>query len=317
MNVVPQAPPQLSDRTPQATVGRRSRAVYNRRVWLGMAALSPLSLNAAGSPVSVIYRSGSEAFADAVDALKKRIESGGCVCHLLDLAGAGERILNAPCQLMVAMGGEALEKAAQAKQGTATIASMALRSDIDRRSGGLNVVGRMMLDIPAYQIAAEAVAVLGAKTRLAMIRNPQSQNIVDSGPLRNGSLQIVDCVKAEDLLPRFLSLRSKVDAVIAAPDATLYNSATVKPLILASLENRLPVIGFSTSFVRAGAAIGIYPDFREVGKQTGDLVIRTLAGETLKDETPRRLVVGVNPQVVRLLGLNMKEPRNSELVVVK
>ena len=314
---MPQTPPEMSDRTPRDTLGRRSTLVHSRRAWLGIAALSPLALKAGAGPVSVVYRSGSEAFADAVEALKKRIESGGCVCHLLDLAGSGERIRNAPCQLMVAMGGEALEKAAQAKQSTATIASMALRSEIDRRSGGLNLVGRMMLDIPINQIAAEVIAVLGAKTRLALIRNPHSQNMVDSVPVRNGSLQIVDCAKAEDLLPRFLSLRSKVDAVIAAPDATLYNSATVKPLILASLENRLPVIGFSTSFVRAGAAIGIYPDFREVGKQTGDLAIRTLAGESLKDETPRRLVVGVNPQVVRLLGLNMKEPRSSELVVVK
>ncbi|MCC6589006.1 MAG: hypothetical protein IT168_20075 [Bryobacterales bacterium] len=291
--------------------------IYSRRGWLSLAASAPLALSAPPNPVGVLYRSGAEAFADAVEALKKRVESAGGVCRLLDLATGGERIVDAPCQLMVAMGGEALEQAARAKQATATIASMALRTDIDKRSGGLNLVGRVALDIPAYQIVTEVAGVLGSKTRLAMIRNPQSQKVADAAPVKNGTVQVVDCAKAEELLPTFLSLRNKADAVVAVPDTTLFNGATVKPLILASLENRLPIVGFSTSFVRAGAAIGIYPDFREIGKQTGDLTVRALAGERLKDETPRRLIVGVNPQVVRLLGLDLKEPRSSELVVVK
>jgi ABC-type uncharacterized transport system substrate-binding protein len=103
--------------------------------------------------------------------------------------------------------------------------------------------------------------------------------------------------------------------VICLPDAALYNGATARPLIMASLEHRLPVVGFSPAFLRAGAAVAIYPDYRAIGLQTAELVRRCLeSGECASTETPRKTVVAVNTRVLRMLGI---EPAHTEGLVRK
>jgi len=124
-------------------------------------------------------------------------------------------------------------------------------------------------------------------------------------------VQIVDLSKPEELLTAVRSLKGRVDLVVCLPDGTLYNSATVKPLILAALESHLPIVGFSQNFVRAGAALGVYPDFRDIGAQTAEIAQKQLAGQPAGPvEGPRKLVVGVNQRVMRLLGLEYRESGN-------
>jgi ABC-type uncharacterized transport system substrate-binding protein len=74
--------------------------------------------------------------------------------------------------------------------------------------------------------------------------------------------------------------------------------------VLASLEHGLPLVGFSPAFVRAGAAAGIFPDYRELGRQAGEMALRLLRGEDFPaDESPRKIQVAVNQRVTRLLGV--------------
>jgi putative tryptophan/tyrosine transport system substrate-binding protein len=100
------------------------------------------------------------------------------------------------------------------------------------------------------------------------------------------------------------SLKGKVDFVLCFPDPDFYNSVTIKPLVLASLEARLPLVGFSPAFVRAGAAAGIYPDYRETGRQVAELAQRMMRSEErIADEGPSKVKVAVNQRVARLLGI--------------
>jgi ABC-type uncharacterized transport system substrate-binding protein len=95
----------------------------------------------------------------------------------------------------------------------------------------------------------------------------------------------------------------------------LYNSATVKPLVLASLEQRLPIVGFSESFVRAGALIGICPDFHELGRETGELILRLLDGKgPLLDEDKRKVTVAVNLRISRLIGVEPVNVKGIEIL---
>jgi putative ABC transport system substrate-binding protein len=118
------------------------------------------------------------------------------------------------------------------------------------------------------------------------------------------SIEMAECTRPGELIPAFLSLRERVDFIWCLPDSDLYNSATVKPLVIASLTNRLPIIGFSESFVQAGAVLGVYPDFEGAGRQTGELVKRYLAGAALPpNERLKSIRASFNLQVARLLGL--------------
>ena len=93
------------------------------------------------------------------------------------------------------------------------------------------------------------------------------------------TVRVLSVQNPEELLKAVRSLNGQVDFVVCLPDSTLYNSATAKPLILASLESRLLIVGFSSSFVRAGAGVGVYPDFRDIGVQAGEVAAKQLAGQ--------------------------------------
>jgi ABC-type uncharacterized transport system substrate-binding protein len=118
---------------------------------------------------------------------------------------------------------------------------------------------------------------------------------------------VVDCDAPADLLKSIEALKGRVDFVLCFPDAELFNAVTIKPLILASLQDRLPVIGFSPAFVRAGAAAGIYPDYQDIGRQTAEMALRVMRGEDrTSGEGPRKVRAAVNQRVARLLGVEFR-----------
>jgi ABC-type uncharacterized transport system substrate-binding protein len=115
---------------------------------------------------------------------------------------------------------------------------------------------------------------------------------------------VVDCDGPARLLKAVASMKGKVDFLLCFPDPDLYNSVTIKPLVMASLEGRMPLVGFSPAFVRAGAAAGIYPDYRETGRQAAEMAQRLLRGEDRGPDTgPRKIQLAVNQRVARLLGI--------------
>jgi putative tryptophan/tyrosine transport system substrate-binding protein len=74
-------------------------------------------------------------------------------------------------------------------------------------------------------------------------------------------------------------LGRSVDVVWTLPDTAIWSEGTVRSLLLASLRRRVPVFGFSASFVRAGALLGVGLDPATQGAQAAALVRDMLAGK--------------------------------------
>jgi ABC-type uncharacterized transport system substrate-binding protein len=75
------------------------------------------------------------------------------------------------------------------------------------------------------------------------------------------------------------------------------------------------VIGFSEGFVRAGATVGFYPDYADIGAQTAETVKRYLSDqEVSRVEAPRKMRMAVNDRVLRILGI--ERPKLSEEMLV-
>jgi putative tryptophan/tyrosine transport system substrate-binding protein len=223
-------------------------------------------------------------------------------------------------RLIVAVGSRALEQLADGP--VPVIATMVMEG---ARAGGRKPAGEVSLDVPLATVLGELRRVLPEARRLGILGNParpgQSRVDLAAEARRQGfTLEFADCGGPKEMLDALASLRSRVDAVWCPPDGSLFNATTVQPLVVASLRHRLPLIGFSESFVRAGAALGIYPDFREAGLQTAELAQRCLDSDTGGvRETARTVRVAINEQVMRLLGLRYKaqRPGDARTVVLR
>ncbi|MBI3696414.1 MAG: hypothetical protein HY238_16445 [Acidobacteria bacterium] len=307
-----------------------------RRLLLGFAASATLMLALRAGPsnqVLVIFTSAAEPYNEAVEGIRLGLSNAGQSPSVVDLKAAQgsadleEALRSGAPRLIIAVGTEAWNAANARRADTPMLATMILRSDSARvASAGPTAprrVAAVSLDVPLSSIAAELASLFPGRTRLGLIRNPSrdapADSILSAQARQHGfTLQTAECSHPEDLLRVFRSFKGRADFVLVLPDGSLYNQTTVKPLILASLENGLPIIGFSSSFVRAGAAVGIYPDFQDMGQQTAEAALAFLAGRAgLADENPRKLQVAVNQRVMRLLGLEAAGSRHGKLVVYR
>ncbi|HUE02694.1 MAG TPA: hypothetical protein VMR62_24210 [Bryobacteraceae bacterium] len=286
------------------------------------------AMTAGGRRVAVVFPPALEPCTEAVEGLRQRLSGSDIALDLLDVTKAtygGDAALEMSLKpaAIVAVGSDAVHAVEAQAAAVKTISTMTLEAD---RGGATPTAGRVTaavyLDIPMRTLSAELRKLFPDKTRVGVIRNPRRGGELTKPARGQASdpdpLLIAECATAEELLPVFLAFRKKVDFVVCLPDGSLYNSATARPLIMASLENRLPIVGFSPAFLRAGAAVAIYPDYRGVGQQTADLVRRCLEpGDCSSWETPRKLNVAVNAKVMRMLGIDFNARANPDLVVLR
>lgn len=286
-------------------------------LWLARILLAAVVVKPAPPAVVVVTESGIPAYADAMEGLIGGL--GASLGRIVDVRAATAaadltHMLEArETRLVVAVGSRALAELQARKTGLPIVATMVLR--------GLQPdgIGQVDLDIPLGAQLAAVRAMLPRALRVGIIRNPArsryaAEALESQGRKEGYTLSVVDCDGPGRLLKVVASLQGKVDFLLCFPDADLYNAVTIQPLVLAAIECRLPIVGFSPGFVRAGAAVAVYADYRALGRQTAEMALRLYRGETSGgEESPARLQVAVNQRVTRLLGLDLKIPAGAEI----
>jgi putative ABC transport system substrate-binding protein len=284
---------------------------------------------AAGEQVAIITTSGIPAYDEVLDGLRKGL--GRQPAYVIDLRQKnGDHVLAESLRLgtikvVVTIGSEAAETVV-GQHPTAPViaaATMAQLFSKDAARGRPVSVLPVQSTLPAVLEAVRRV--FPGKLRLGMLRNPTLSDLgadalKTAAEAAGFSPRIVDCPGPGKLLESFQSLKDQSDFVLCFPDAALYNSATVKPLVLASLHHRLPLIGFSESFVRAGAVLAVYPDFRDLGARAADLAQKLLNGQSVvRMEYSRRSRVAINQNITRLLGVSYKQPSGAsdDFIVIR
>jgi putative ABC transport system substrate-binding protein len=148
------------------------------------------------------------------------------------------------------------------------------------------------------------------RKRIGVIYNPQysSRDIEQArklAPQYDLALMPLAVEKAEEVpeaLPKLS--RGSVDLIWMVPDKTVAAPAAVQAMVAHALREGIPLIGLSMYHVKSGALAAFSVDFGDLGAQTAKLALRVLAGgSTPPVETPRRVIIYVNPKVQKQLGL--------------
>lgn len=96
------------------------------------------------------------------------------------------------------------------------------------------------------------------------------------------------------------------DVLLALPDSNIYNSKTVKNILLTSYRHRKPVIAFSKNFVNAGALASIHSNTEQVALSASKLIEQYFESDLQFVNTinyPDTFDVNVNRQVFKALDL--------------
>ncbi len=103
-------------------------------------------------------------------------------------------------------------------------------------------------------------------------------------------------------------LLQRIDLLLALPDPDIYNSTTIRNILLATYHKEIPLVGFSPGYVTAGALCAVSSTPRQIAQQAASL-IRQLAetGRLPDGQYPVDFDVWVNDQVARSLGIQIRE----------
>jgi putative ABC transport system substrate-binding protein len=166
------------------------------------------------------------------------------------------------------------------------------------------------LEIPARVKLERIRKLLPATRRIGVTYTPESallyQEIVQE--CRAVGLEAVgrQIDSGKELPEAFAEIAPQIDLFLMVPDTRIFFPRSIEYLLVEGLKARVPVVGLAASYSRAGALLSFEADYREVGRQAGEMAVRIINGEkpaNLEPAAPRRIKTSVNLAVAERLRI--------------
>ncbi len=220
-------------------------------------------------------------------------------------------------RLVVTLGLEAAQALAQAQSNASVLCALLPRSSFarlmlgksQRASGPFTA---LYLDQPqARQVALIRLALPRAK-RLGVLVGPESVARVPSLKQQASAagLSLVEAQvdPAQGIFSALKQVLQDSDVLLALPDPAVFGSSTIQNILLSTFRAKVPLVGFSPAYVRAGALLSLHTTPGQVGAQAAGLVAKALGGLGFPPTPvdPADFEVEVNQPVAHALGLNLQ-----------
>jgi putative tryptophan/tyrosine transport system substrate-binding protein len=197
-------------------------------------------------------------------------------------------------KLILALGSVALQAVSREIKDTPIIFGLVL-GNMDRPLPD-NITG-VYLDFPLETQLTWLSKILPERRNIGVIYNPEQnrKTIVAAKKVaqRLGLRLIELSITSPQELPVALdALASSADVFWGINDQLVLTPQTAKTLLLFSFRNRIPFIGLSDAWVKAGALFALDRDYPDIGRQCAELAEKILSGSRVKDlptETPQKV----------------------------
>lgn len=139
---------------------------------------------------------------------------------------------------------------------------------------------------------------------------------LEQGAAEAGLVLVVERVASKGrLITQLDRLLARIDVLLVTTDAELYNRHTLKRILLTSYRQRVPLVGLSTGYVKAGALLAVHTTAAQFARELATMVqaALTTADTSLPEARhPSRYTIDVNRQVAHSLSLNLPDVRQLE-----
>lgn len=177
---------------------------------------------------------------------------------------------------------------------------------------GTRRISAIYLDQPPQRQLELARLLLPTARTVSLVVGPTNQRDLDAirafAASKGLSLVTEKASRDTELYPALQSVLKNSDVLLALPDPYIVNVATAQNLLLTSFRFRVPVIGYSAAYVRAGALAAAYSTPRQIGGEAAQVVRQTLRGASLPaPRYPRSFSIAINQALAQSLELNLPD----------
>lgn len=271
--------------------------------------------------VTVVLSEEGGAYAQVAAKLRTALSLNGSTARLpvKEIALKEADFLRAdPGQLLVAVGAGAMEALAQKNLPQPVLSVLVPRAAFEKtarqggRAGDPRNFSAITLDQPWARQFALIRHALPGRTKVGILLSPNSTELasaLSAAARAAGFVAIIEMVGGEaDLLPALKRLLGESDVLLAVPDPLIYNRNTVQSILLTTYRHQVPLLGFSSSYVKAGAIAAVFSVPEQIGQQAAEMIQRLVAERRLPPpQPPRYFSVGINAQVARSLGISLDD----------
>jgi putative tryptophan/tyrosine transport system substrate-binding protein len=193
------------------------------------------------------------------------------------------------------------------------------------QSSGNNLTGAS-LDIPPKLQFETLKAVLPYVKTVGVLYNRLETGKVVEPAARAAAELGLDLIAApvdaaENLQQALESLQKRIDALWSVADSTVFASdRSIEFLLRQTLQYKIPFMGLSPAFVKAGALLALSVDYPDVGVQCGEQAAIVLSGRaptSLPVTIPRRVTLYLNLNVARAIGVEIPASTMAEAVILR
>lgn len=178
--------------------------------------------------------------------------------------------------------------------------------------------GRMtgvLVDVSPRMQFAHLKKIMAGKPRVGVLYDPSVSSYVVSQYIKHATefgFQIFDIpiLGKDEVPPSIEALKGKVDYILSVVDNTVYNIQSIQVILRFSIMNKIPLIGFSAPQVKAGALVGFYCHYANLGNQAAKLMSLLVAGQDVKTvlvELPEETDYAVNLRSASIMKVEIPE----------
>jgi putative ABC transport system substrate-binding protein len=271
--------------------------------------------------IVVLQSNAAEPYAIAVEEIRRQLEPSGEL-HL-EWVGAEEeadagRIRALEPDVLVSVGSRATAWALAHTERVPVVFSMVLNPVASGLAQGMKTPGGRLtgaaLDVPP-DLQFRTLRRLVRARRVAVLYNPERTGVLVREAVTAARREGVELVPIEVSYPRHLKrglarVDRSFDALWSVADPTILARGLVEHVLLHTLDRRIPFMGLSEQYVRAGALLALSTSYAGNGRQAAGLVQRILDGEdpaSLPILTPAEIEVVFNPRTAERLELELAD----------
>lgn len=272
--------------------------------------------------IAVIVSQDAAPYQEALEGFKGFLASQGITSQwdVQELHGDGtlaaaalQRARQDHPALVLALGSLGAQSAVHEVREIPIVAGLVLNAEDTAKAPNAAAV---VLEFPVETELRFLQRLLPGQQNIGVLFNPsENQARIDAAARAAGALGLtLHARKVEspkDIPDALESLNKRADVLWGVADQVVLNPQTVRPILLFSLRNRIPFVGLSATWVKAGALYALDRDYNDIGQQCGEVALKILQGvapSSIAPVTPRKVVYSVNLKTARLLKLDIRAP---------
>lgn len=226
--------------------------------------------------------------------------------------GTLEDVKRNGAKLVVTLGNQATQAAVREITHLPILATMIITPDGLRSSPNAAAV---LLDFPLETQFQWMKRIVPSAGSVGVLFNPKENQIkVDaaSKAAKGAGLTLVPkSVETPRALPDALDDATRtIDVLWGISDSVVMTPQTAEPILLSTLKSKIPFVGLSASWVKAGALYALDRDYVDIGVQCGELAGKLLGGtsaHSLPPVYPRKVTYVLNLRTASVLNLEIPQ----------